>query len=260
MTGAWTRFSRLQQSGAVGVVVVVAVVAVLVAGAVVFLRGDDEPADAAPPLDIAVIGDSFAQQSAEQIVAQAEERQLHAEVSALGGTALCSFDGQLEALVERRPEILILSFAGNNLQQCINPTCVSGGELGEGCEYQSPAEVGDLYRQDVEEVLADWEGRETDIYVMVPPPVLEGPFEEMASAMRAMYQELVADHPDVGLLDPTPRLDPEGQGFVERLPCEDWDQDCEADGTVIVRQDDGIHLTPAGGERYARALFDQLTL
>jgi hypothetical protein len=46
---------------------------------------------------------------------------------------------------------------------------------------------------------------------------------------------------------------------VPALPCEDWDAECPTGGEIVVRQDDGIHLTPAGGERYARAILDEVT-
>ncbi len=94
------------------------------------------------------------------------------------------------------------------------------------------------------------------MYVVPPPPVRDAPFEANAAAMRTMYDGFVADHPDVQVVDVIPALGPGGQ-FHASLPCESWESAaCEADGTVQLRQQDGIHLTPAGGARYARAVLD----
>jgi hypothetical protein len=73
-----------------------------------------------------------------------------------------------------------------------------------------------------------------------------------------MYRDLAAQRPEVTLVDPAPALGPDGR-FHPALPCEDWEADaCRTDGTVELRRDDGIHLTPAGGERYARVLLDAI--
>jgi hypothetical protein len=83
-------------------------------------------------------------------------------------------------------------------------------------------------------------------------------FESNAKAMRTMYARFAREHPEVTLIDVTTELGTDHQ-FHASLPCEPWEQaECAADGTIVLRTDDGIHLTPAGGERYARVLLDAI--
>ena len=99
---------------------------------------------------------------------------------------------------------------------------------------------------------------DTRIYVVLPPPVGEPASEPAAVAIRAMYRDLAAERPEVTIVDPAPLLGPDG-AFHLTLPCEPWETDvCAPDGTVTVRNADGIHLAPAGGERYARVLLDAI--
>ena len=79
--------------------------------------------------------------------------------------------------------------------------------------------------------------------------------EPAAAAIRDVYRAIAAARDDVTVVDPAAVLGGDG-AFHLALPCEPWEQAvCDADGTVAVRRDDGIHLTEAGGERYARALL-----
>jgi SGNH domain-containing protein len=256
MAGAWRRLMRARRRW---LVLAAGLAAAVLAGSAVLVvrhvRADDGPTTG---LDIAVVGDSFAVQSRDAIRELAAGRGLRAEVTAYDGTALCTFEPQFEDLAVRRPGVLVLAFAGNDLQPCINTTCSQqGGDPLLECRPRDGTELAADYRADLEELLTRWRDVGADIYVVSPPPIADPRAAERAAAMRVMYADLVADHPEVGLIDPSTRLDPEGRGFVERLPCEDYDT-CDPDGTVLVRQPDGIHLTPAGGQRYARALFDEI--
>src|SRR4029453_14823962 len=92
-----------------------------------------------------------------------------------------------------------------------------------------------------------------------PPPIRDAQFEQNAAAMRSMYGRLVDELPDITMVDVTGELGPDHQ-FHASLPCEDWETAvCQPDGTVVLRQDDGIHLSPAGAERYTRALLDTIS-
>lgn len=229
-----------------------AAILVLAAGAVIAIwsssdDGSPDPDDES--LDLVVVGDSFPEQSRDQLLALTDEHGLAASVSAFGGSSICGWWDQLEAYAEDEPEILILGFAGNDLQPCIT----------DDPEQTRPSdEVAEDYRADLETVLEMFRPTEAEIYVVLPPPV-GGEFEERAAAMRTMYREAQAGHPDLNIIDSATHLDPEGQGFQATLPCEPWD-DCpegpEEDGEIQVRDEDTIHLTPAGGERYARAVLE----
>lgn len=220
-----------------------------VAGYVV-LRDDDSSADSPLEwsLDLAVVGDSFIEQSRDQILALAEADGLRADVMGFGGSAICSWDPQIDQLAEDPPKILVLSFAGNDIpkpENCFNSTDQPYG----------PEGAADRYRDDLDDVLAMFP--DSQVYVVPPPPIRDAKFEAQAVAMRAMYREAIEDHDGLRLIDVATTLDPDDEGFVPTLPCEEWD-DCPATGEVTVRKTDGIHLTPAGAERYARAVIAAL--
>jgi lysophospholipase L1-like esterase len=204
---------------------------------------DDEPASDGPEgVDLAMVGDSFAQQSLEQLRALAERQDMTVELYAYGGSALCSWDGQLRDLAAREPDRLVLSFAGNDLQPCINPTG----------ESRSPEVVALGYAEDLSGVIDLFRAAGTDLYVVEPPIIGDPPYEANAAAMREMYRDAGLLHPGLEVIDVSDALAPD-RAFHAALPCE-ADEVCGPDGMVVVRQDDRIHLTPAGGQRYAEAI------
>ena len=203
--------------------------------------------DESPPLDLVVLGDSFVEHSRDQIAAYAEAQGLDAEVMGLGGTAICNWDDKLSAYAADPPAVMVVSFAGNDIPgTCFNPTD----------ESRDAATVAAAYREDLDAVVEMFADAGSELYAVVPPPIRDVQFEERAAAMRVMYAEAADDLPSLHLIDSATQLDPQGTGFQESLPCASWDTDCPATGEVVVRQTDGIHVTPAGAERYARAIVD----
>ena len=77
-----------------------------------------------------------------------------------------------------------------------------------------------------------------------------GALEDHVVAVNAMYERLVAERGDLGLLDWSRPLAPDG-AFTQDLP--------GPDGTPVrVRLDDGVHLTPEGSDRVAGATVTQV--
>ena len=236
---------------AVVVVAAVAVVAVAV-GAALASRGSSGGEEGADErLDVAVVGDSLIEQSRDQLVAHAGNQGLVVETFALGGSAPCDWAelGVFDDLAADPPHHLIISFAGNDYTPCINPA---------GGPPRDPQTVADAYAQDMPGIVEPFEGTDTEVYVVLPPPVGEPASEPAAAAIRTMYRDLADAHPGVTVVDPAPLLGPDGR-FAPSLPCREWEAPaCAADGTIAVRNPDGIHLTPAGGERYARVLLEAI--
>jgi lysophospholipase L1-like esterase len=204
-------------------------------------------ADAAP--DIAVVGDSLIEQSRDQMQAHADAQGLIVESVAFGGSAPCDWMDAFEDFAAVGPEHLVISFAGNDNTPCIHP---GGGPP------RDPQTIADAYAEMMPGILDQFEGLGTEVYVVLPPPVGPPASEPAAAAIRATYRDLAADRPWVTIVDPAPLLGPDG-AFHQTLPCETWEAAvCAPDGTVAVRNADGIHLTPAGGERYARVLLDAI--
>jgi hypothetical protein len=220
------------------------VVATLFAAAIfVMSRGGDR----SDRPDVVVVGDSFAEQSADQFLALARADGYRAEVFAYGGSSICSWESQLADLVEREPRILVLSFAGNDLHPCINPDKIAD---------RSPRQVADIYRDQLDAVVRQFHDAGSKIYVVGPPPVKNPAFEANAAAMRDMYADYVAENPDVTAVETFALLGPYGE-YHKALPCREREP-CRADGTVVLRQDDDTHLTPEGGKRYAEMVIEAI--
>jgi hypothetical protein len=233
-----------------GLGIVALAVATAVTVAVTRDGGSDAPgpdeALASDRLDVAIVGDSLIEQSRDQFAAHAGELGLTVEAVAFGGSAPCDWQDEFEHYAAERPRALIVSFAGNDNTPCINPT--GGG-------FRDPQTIADAYAAMVPGILDLYEGTGTDLYLVLPPPVGPPASEPAAAAIRDVYRAIGAARDDVTVVDPTAALGGDG-AFHQALPCEAWEQAvCSPDGTVAVRRDDGIHLTEAGGERYARALL-----
>lgn len=235
-TGTRRRVSRAALAGAV--------VAVLYAAGIYAASRGDERADRP---DVVLVGDSFAQQSADQFLALADDGGLHAEVFAFGGSAICSWESQLAEVVTREPAQLVLSFAGNDLHPCINP---------DEEPDRSPEEVAGIYRDQLDAVVRQFRDAGSQVFVVGPPPIKDARFEGYASAMRRMYASYHEDHPDVTVIETFAELGPDEE-YHKALPCEPGEP-CGPDGLVVLRQDDDIHLTPEGGKRYAQTVLDAI--
>jgi len=241
------RRRRLLVAG-LGIVALAAATAVTVA--VTRDGGSDAPgpseAATGNRLDVAIVGDSLIEQSRDQFAAHAGDLGLTVEAVAFGGSAPCDWQDEFEHYAAERPRTLIVSFAGNDNTPCINPT--GGG-------FRDPQTIADAYAAMVPGILDLYEGTGTDLYLVLPPPMGPPASEPAAAAIRDVYRAIGAARDDVTVVDPAAALGGDG-AFHLALPCEAWEQAvCGPEGTVAVRRDDGIHLTEAGGERYARALL-----
>jgi lysophospholipase L1-like esterase len=211
--------------------------------------GGDGPGDTggAERLDVAIVGDSLIEQSRDQFRAHAEAAGLTVEAVAFGGSAPCDWMDDFERFAEARPRHLIISFAGNDNTPCINPA--GGG-------FRDPATIARAYADMMPGIVELFAGTGTEVHVALPPPMGPPASEPAAAAIRATYRDLADARDDVTLVDPAPLLGPDGE-FDRTLPCEEWEAAaCAPDGTVTLRNADGIHLTPEGGERYARVLLE----
>jgi lysophospholipase L1-like esterase len=200
--------------------------------------------DRTAPETLSIVGDSFIYQSRDALAERAGAAGLTADIRGIGGAAICNWDPQWEDIAEQEPDALVLSFAGNDIpDSCFNPT---------DTEYP-PEQTAAHYREELDRILAMFPD-DTETYVVLPPPIRDVPFEARATAMREMYRAAVDDHPGLRIIDVATTLDPEGAGFVADLPCESWEE-CPASGEITVRDPDGVHLTDAGAQRYARAVI-----
>jgi hypothetical protein len=107
------------------------------------------------------------------------------------------------------------------------------------------------YRAAVEEMLEVLVGNGRTVYWIGAPIMADAAFSERVKGVNSVYQEVAAKHPKVTYVDAfTVFSGPDGK-FASTLP--------DDDGKVVrVRAQDGIHLTPDGGDVLAQLVFDQL--
>ncbi len=205
---------------------------------------------------IAVFGDSLVLQSWAYLQHIASDRGQPFTGGAYGGTALCDWLTGIRATLARdRPAALVLAFAGNNLTPC---TLTTSGERRFG------ADLVTRYRADVRRAIAAASRTDTKVFVVGPAAMRDSRWNDHATRLRKMLRAIATNRADVVYLDAYAVLSP--NGFRATRPCRSFDSAALAcrGGAVVVRDADGVHLSPpvggnggysAGGWRFARLLL-----
>jgi hypothetical protein len=222
--------------------------------------------EASGPVSIAVFGDSLASESQaafRQAISTGRDRPVEVAYASYGGTAVCDYHEEIAwAATGARPDLVVLSFSGNNITGCtlLEPgegTCpawatdVEVWRLLESCRRRG-ADLSRQYLDDVRWAVASL-GRIP--VVLVAPPTMADPVTGenprpgtgRAGWIWKAYREVAAEHPNVTLVDGGALLTPDDR-WVEELPCLPG-EDCPpqeagstAPATAVVRSPDGIHL------------------
>jgi hypothetical protein len=157
-----------------------------------------------------------------------------------------------DVLTTDRPAALVLAFAGNNLTPC---TLTPAGRRRFGADLVS------RYRADMEHAVADAGRVHTKVFVVGPAAMRDPQWNDHATRLRKMLRTLAARHDGVVYLDAYTVLSP--SGYRAERPCLAFETDslgCH-DGAIVVRSDDGVHLSPpvggysAGAWRFATLLM-----
>lgn len=107
------------------------------------------------------------------------------------------------------------------------------------------------YTDLVEEMLGILIGNGRTVYWVGAPVVKDRSFSERVQVVNKIFQDVVALHPTAHYVDAYDALADSDGKYSNTLPDKDGDP-------VVVRAGDGVHLTPDGGDRLAKAVFDQL--
>lgn len=208
---------------------------------------------------VALDGDSLAFYAAADFTARLCRSSVAVQVVGQAGAALCDFAPLLTDQARHPPAVLVLAFSGNNVTPCMADST--------GTPLRGAALLA-KYRADAERVTAAFAGTPTRL-LWVSPPGHAG--DTVEPALRAVYQEVVDEHPTRGSLVDGGRYLREGNGlYPYALPCAPDERrlaSCRA-GRIEVRLGlDGFHFCPvfvdagvscpvddAGGIRYARAM------
>jgi len=200
------------------------------------------------PLRLWVGGDSMAQVFGESLVRLASETRLidptldYRISSGLTRPDYFDWPSYLRSVLEQeRPEGLVLVFGANDAQGIVTP---------EGEIFQ-PFEDGwvEEYRRRVREVMDLVEGPERLVVWVGQPIAASEEYSRRMARLNAIYAEEAAGRPGVVFVDSWSLFVDDGGRYSAYLPDEDGD-------IVLMRQEDGIHLTRAGGDRLAKAVLE----
>lgn len=138
-------------------------------------------------------------------------------------------------LVDLKPEAVVFWIGANDAKNLPN---------GDG--WQS------AYGEKIDEMMTLLVGNGRDVYWVGVPTMSDSSFSKRAAKVNTVVQEVAATHPKVTYVDAyTLFADDEDGKYNSTLR--------NSDGNLVtVRAGDGVHLSPAGGDRIAEAVFFRL--
>jgi len=154
-----------------------------------------------------------------------------------GGTAICDyFDIMKDDAASLHPAAVVLEFSGNRFTTCMHHPDGSG--MGDGDAYMK-------YVADVREAVQTFTSVGTHVYLAGAPvsrPV-PGSFQR-GRALNVMYSwvALVSTPGTVTYVDAGTAVQ-NGTEYTDELPCLP-EEPCPANGSIVVRSYDGVHLCP----------------
>jgi hypothetical protein len=141
-------------------------------------------------------------------------------------------------LAEHDPEAVVVMMGANDAQGIRTPSGTA--------DFGTDAWIAE-YRSRVASVMTMLDDGERTVYWIGLPVMRSGSFDDRMALISGIYEEEAANHRGVRFVG-TRELFSDGGGYAAYLP--------GADGQpVLVRRDDGIHLTSAGGQRLAAAVL-----
>jgi hypothetical protein len=208
---------------------------------------------------VLLVGDSLVLQAApywEPMMAAAGD---NARQLSYAGTNTCDwFDEMRQQRDEFDPDVVALSFGGNDATECMRHP--DGTRL-------SPAEFRAKYRADTREALAIW-GDDTRVYLVSPPAMFDGD-----NRFAPTYEAFAAERVNVEFVDGGRLLTP-GRDWRRTAPCLADEPECTGPvesgvPTNVVRAPDEVHFCPvpngagaacpvysSGGYRFARTIAE----
>jgi hypothetical protein len=241
--------TRLAPSNRRGVNSLAAVAALVLAGC--GLAACDTPSststsDVPVANNVVFIGDSLGEQTAPYLQTMVGERTFTPQV--FGGTAPCDWLGKDLKITET--SVAIISFIGNS-----STACMSDGAGG----FLHGQALVDKYRSDVTALVAQIRATGAQVLLVGQPQRLGGGEVDVeVGGINATFAGL-ADPEEVRFVDAGASVEDVNGAFTLRLPCMPGETQCDPDGTIAVRSEDGVHFcsdAPATGcPNYASGAF-----
>jgi hypothetical protein len=210
--------------------------------------------------EVVLVGDSIALEASPYLRSALDGPEL--EERTFGGSAPCDWlDNDLGL---RREQVVVISFIGNSLTDCMAD--------GAGGHLQGEALV-ERYRADVAELVRQVRSAGATVLLVGQPQrgpatLGDGRADLVVAGLHDVYAEL-AQAEGVAFVDAGAALESEDGSFAAELRCLTEEPECGPDGSNPVRSDDGVHLCPgpsrspcpvysSGAFRFARAIAEAL--
>jgi hypothetical protein len=201
------------------------------------------------PLRLWVGGDSQAQVFGQSLVDHASatglvDPTLHYEMaSGLTRPDYYDWPRALAAAVDDvDPEVVVVVFGVNDAQGIV---LSDGTPVPEVTDPRWSAEYGRRVGDLMDQLRAD----DRVVLWVAQPPMREPGYDSRIAIVDQAVAAEAAERPWIVLVDPAPVVGDAAGAYADALP--------DATGAPVdVRQSDGIHLTPAGGERLATHVLD----
>ena len=200
-----------------------------------------------PPIDrVVLIGDSLGEQVAPSLQSLIGDRTFVPDV--FGGTAPCDWLGK--DLSVTSTSVAVITFIGNSSTPCMAD--------GAG-DYLHGQALVDKYRSDVTSLVAQVRSSGARVLLVGQPQRLSGANAEIEiSGLNALYAGL-AESGQVSFVDAGAAVEDASGAFVLRLPCMPGETQCDPDGSIAVRSEDGVHFCAdalvLGCKEYASGAF-----
>jgi hypothetical protein len=193
---------------------------------------------------VMLLGDSILEQSADAAVAALAGHGVRTTVDARGGTGLLNgFDWMAHAaelVAAERPDVIVAVFSGNYF-----PPHVLGAD-GAEIFHGTPAFFA-AWEAAADRFMAAVTATGAQVLWIKAPPMRAPYVSASNDGVWAAYQRMALRWPQAHLLDAGAVLaGPDGRFALDVPACDG--------GRVAVRDDDGVHLAPAGGVRLGGAI------
>lgn len=212
------------------------------------------PATSAAPASVVLIGDSLAQETAPYLSLLLGNTPVVDQF--FGGTAPCDWLGK--DLATGTTTVAVITFIGNSQTPCMADA--AGG-------FPAGQALVDKYRTDLTELVAQVRATGSRVLMVGQPQRLDPAAEIEIAGINTVVTELATGDEAISFVDGGAAVENPDGSFAVALPCLVGEAECGADGSNIVRNDDGVHMCPgnaalpcpvysSGAYRFATAIVN----
>ena len=201
------------------------------------------------PLTVFIVGDSQAEVLGQSLIDKATatgvmDATLDFQFSSgLTRPDFYNWPAEIQSVVETQdPDAMVVVFGANDGQ---------GMELDSGVFQPGDPEWNAEYARRVDAVMTYLEQQGVRVYWVAQPIARDAEYSARLQLMNGIFEDVAADHPNTTVVSLYDLFEDENGSYSDYLT--------GAGGELVnMRNSDGIHLTRAGGDRAANAIFAAL--